>query len=354
MPHFTVLVIGDDVEKQLEPFDENIEMPERENGLVSLGDRQNMIEFYLIQDNPKYKKPETQHPARTTWKGDPETYNPLRVVEYISGGGHELKDNPPLDLDSKYHDLFYELESEIERISADNDEFTEIYDTYGDDWNGNTWRYRNGEWVHITTYNPDSKWDWYQIGGRWSGFFRLKEGTTGSLGDGSWANEDKDIPANYVDQARKGDIDFKGMIEDTVKERLERFDKVKKIVNGREVPIWEEIMKKHGENNINDARSEYSGNPIFKDLRDADIHIWGSISDEFANFDRDEFIRRESASAISTYALVKDGKWYQKGEMGRWGMSSDEMKQDEWNLEFAKLLDEASDDTLLTVVDCHI
>lgn len=27
----------------------------------------------------------------------------------------------------------------------------------------------------ISRYNPDSKWDWYSVGGRWSGFLLLKE-----------------------------------------------------------------------------------------------------------------------------------------------------------------------------------
>lgn len=27
----------------------------------------------------------------------------------------------------------------------------------------------------LSTYNPESKWDWYSIGGRWSGFLVLKE-----------------------------------------------------------------------------------------------------------------------------------------------------------------------------------
>jgi hypothetical protein len=27
----------------------------------------------------------------------------------------------------------------------------------------------------LSTYNPDSKWDWYDIGGRWNGFLPLKE-----------------------------------------------------------------------------------------------------------------------------------------------------------------------------------
>jgi hypothetical protein len=28
----------------------------------------------------------------------------------------------------------------------------------------------------VSTYNPDSKWDWYAIGGRWAGTLRLKAG----------------------------------------------------------------------------------------------------------------------------------------------------------------------------------
>ena len=28
----------------------------------------------------------------------------------------------------------------------------------------------------LTTYNRDAKWDWYEVGGRWSGFLKLKPG----------------------------------------------------------------------------------------------------------------------------------------------------------------------------------
>lgn len=31
----------------------------------------------------------------------------------------------------------------------------------------------NGTGVRTTTYNPDSKWDWYEIGGRWNDFLDL-------------------------------------------------------------------------------------------------------------------------------------------------------------------------------------
>lgn len=35
--------------------------------------------------------------------------------------------------------------------------------------------YQDGT-VEMTTYNPESKWDWYTIGGVWSGFLTTKAG----------------------------------------------------------------------------------------------------------------------------------------------------------------------------------
>jgi len=36
------------------------------------------------------------------------------------------------------------------------------------------------------------------------------------------------------------------------------------------------------------------------------------------------------------------------------GIVSDEKEKDDWNEQFAKLIDETDDETVLTVVDCHI
>lgn len=35
-------------------------------------------------------------------------------------------------------------------------------------------------------------------------------------------------------------------------------------------------------------------------------------------------------------------------------MVADEKNKDDWNAQFAKLIDDLPDDTRLTVVDCHI
>jgi hypothetical protein len=52
------------------------------------------------------------------------------------------------------------------------------------------------------------KWDWYLIGGRWRGYFKLQPGAVGALGQpGAYDNK----PRFDADVARAGDIDWAGM-----------------------------------------------------------------------------------------------------------------------------------------------
>lgn len=37
-----------------------------------------------------------------------------------------------------------------------------------EDWNGGKYATVDGKHGYLRTYNPDSKWDWYVIGGRWA------------------------------------------------------------------------------------------------------------------------------------------------------------------------------------------
>ena len=54
------------------------------------------------------------------------------------------------------------------------------------------------------------------------------------------------------------------------------------------------------------------------------------------------------------FAIVKDGEWYERGEMGWWAIVSNEKEKDDWETEVKALLKDIPGDTLLTVVDCHI
>ena len=56
-------------------------------------------------------------------------------------------------------------------------QFDELYKAKGEDWNFNRWRKdEDGVWREYSTSNPDMRWDWYEIGGRWAGWLQLKEG----------------------------------------------------------------------------------------------------------------------------------------------------------------------------------
>ena len=198
--------------------------------------------------------------------------------------------------------------------------------------------------------NPNAKWDWYQIGGRWSGFLKLKNGRSGLHGERSWTNRDAPQLSNYCDIAKKEDIDIEGMRDEAGKEAAGRWDKAHQAAGGATWEPWSVIGPR---TNYDDAaRETYASQEAVKVIRAA-------FDDPFHRIDqylvsREQFIQQARDAALSTYALVKDGKWFAKGEMGWFGMSNDEITQDEWNKEMNALLDSLSDDTTIAIVDCHI
>lgn len=112
----------------------------------------------------------------------------------------------------------------------------------------------------LSTYNPNSKWDWYCVGGRWNGFLVLKE-----------RKEDGSIIE--VNEAYFNEIDWDYMKE------------------------------------------------------------WNRIPFCFVD---------------------EDGEWYEKGEMGWFAITTNEMEKDTWRATFEGYLDTVEDDCLVTVVDFHI
>ena len=58
------------------------------------------------------------------------------------------------------------------------------------------------------------------------------------------------------------------------------------------------------------------------------------------------------AYALTVFAYIKDGKWYEKGNMGWWGVVTDE--DNDWYHNLKTMFEELPDDTWITIVDCHI
>lgn len=181
----------------------------------------------------------------------------------------------------------------------------------------------------INSTNPNAKWDWYVLGGRWGNYFLLKDGSKSSI-------------------ARKGDIDLDGMRLARSIAAGERWDEVHKIIAGRTIPNWEEVRSRHED--IEAARKEYQENQVVKDIRAHDV--WLDVEDYDCT--REEYCRLAAVGAVPTFAVILDGQWYERGEMGWWACVKDEKDADVWAAEFAKMLDTLPDDALLSVYDCHV
>ena len=72
-----------------------------------------------------------------------------RVPTYVSGSVSEEEKQRFID--------YYVNKNE----SLKGKTFDEIYRLHGKNWNNNCWVTRDGVLVEISTYNPQSKWDWY-------------------------------------------------------------------------------------------------------------------------------------------------------------------------------------------------
>jgi len=301
MSHFSVLVIGEDAESQLAPYDENTRMP-------------------------PYKEVVTHDEI-------------VRCLEY---NRKEKKINEIVVVEGKVKTPGYPILANLWQ-----------------GWSGDTLGLASdGTYYKWCTYNPRSKWDWYLLGGRWTGYFRFVSEPRFPrdiiCGRPGVTNKDEKVESGRADQLRRCDVDIARMKKEAGDKAEEIAAKVRSALgeltfNGTKT--WEQIHKEY--ENIDLARAAYHQQPVIKALAKADLMPWhGEPVTMFS--DLDAFIRCKVAGAVSTFAVVKDGDWFEKGEMGWWGMVANEKDEGEWEQQFGQLFDTIPDDTLIAVYDCHI
>lgn len=155
MSHFIGICFGENWEYNLDQYDENME-----------------VEPYI-----RYTKEEAIEEVKSRHSND---------YKYAI---EQLK-NP--DLDSETAEYFSQIVEKGMFLSSE------------DAWEtAKKWGYElDTDENLLSTYNPDSKWDWWTIGGRWSGYLVLKE-----------RDENGDIIE--VDQADFDEIDWDYMIRNS-------------------------------------------------------------------------------------------------------------------------------------------
>jgi len=205
--------------------------------------------------------------------------------------------------------------------------------------------------------NPNAKWDWYLLGGRWTGFLKLKDGASGQVGKAGIMT--RGAGPGFADQALKRDIDFDAMRKSEAEDAGKTWDKVTKILGGVEIPhSWEHVREVMFPGDIQAAREYYHNQAANKKIdewnRKNNHSLFGVDPLDFLTVSREEHCQKAADSAISTFAVLKEGLWYEKGEMGWWGIVTDEKDQSNWNKEISKMIESLDDDTMISIYDCHI
>lgn len=165
-------------------------------------------------------------------------------------------------------------------------------------------------------HNPDAQWDWWTIGGRWSGYFTKKPGAEGEIGEPGVMMQAVTDPT-LADVIKVKDIDWDAMDKSVKESRGEFYDEYKAAPQDKKPFVWE------------------AG------------HV-----EQLNTMTREEYINRPISHA--TFAVLHDDEWYEKGSMGWWGIVSDPKEQDQWDEEFRKLIESLDTEAEVTIVDCHI
>lgn len=215
---------------------------------------------------------------------------------------HEAKKDKRAEFDKSYSKEDF-LKTMLTHNNKYPDKFIESIEEFAE-YEGYTEHNGNyGNWLNL-----NAQWDWYEIGGRWKDFFKVKDNP-------KYPKSIISGRKGYADSIKLCDIDFDGMKKESIK---------------RAKSTWADIQKKIK-------------------LNDKTVY-W--IYDINKNDTKESYIEKNSNFYV--YAILKDGKWKDRGEL--WGFSTNDKENiiNNWEKDVIKLINTLPEDTLLTIVDCHI
>lgn len=222
--------------------------------------------------------------------------------------------------------------------------------------------------------NPNKTWDWYQIGGRWSGFFPVKASVVPELGEQSLMSREAPEEGK-ADICRVGDLDMDKIATETreqTEEFWEKWDRFKRgdiptRGDGRPDPWFRHNVRSRAMDlgllrviRIDKTNKEsapegwITDNAEWKKCADS-RRTW---LDALSPIGREEFLAQfiDSFCPVTAYAALDDDGWHAPGKMGWFGCSSDTPEQKTaHDKEFVRrFIKQATPDTTLVIVDCHI
>ena len=203
MSHFCGLVImtpeyaeNNTFEDSLEKYNENIEYEPYVSGEVSDYEKVRFLEYYnkdkVNEDAIKNEFVDTHagvegfqsfEDFKNKWGSDDR-------MRYVHTLAYDHKDEYCKFFIEKFQELFADFDNQ--------------YEEHGEGWNDYHWKKNdNGVWEEWSTYNKNSKWDWYALGGRWGKSIKTK---SGEFVDGCFLDEidwSPFKPEDYEEEAKK-------------------------------------------------------------------------------------------------------------------------------------------------------
>lgn len=229
--------------------------------------------------------------------------NLLPYHEYECTGIEDYTEFVPLDMVDA-HNKFVEYGEKYDYKTIE--EFIPGY--YGYEKN------ERGIWGHIT--NPNAQWDWWTVGGRWSGLLLLKS------------------PAhpNRADSALASEVDWNEMREEQTEKQRARYQ------------AWHSLPK-----------AEEVGEEVYrKEIFDKGfVMITVDEVNDLENMNEWQYIEKYAVVRGMTYAFIDlEGRWQHRAEMGWFGLHGEEVK--DYDQAWWQFVETLPSTQRVYVVDCHI
>ena len=113
---------------------------------------------------------------------------------------------------------------------------------------------QDGEVVKVVRRtNPNAQWDWYQVGGRWKGFFTLKDRSKVTTCERDEPGDDL-LLIGEADSCLKGEIDFEAMRNEKGREAGGLYDLFTRLTKDCPPPIPWSVVRKQNPDSIDAAR----------------------------------------------------------------------------------------------------
>ena len=188
-------------------------------------------------------------------------------------------------------------------------------------------------------FNPNARWDWYSIGGRWPGMLWISESARDYLGNEGFGHDSgKEVAKGFrcVSGARIRDIRWDAMQKQARAALTERYHHLQQVVAGQIDPPNLAFLCKDG------------------------IYGWGNTLLLARGESLENYLTRHGAGPEKRFIpdmyayLDRNGEWHSRGDIGWFGISTNDKAEEVWRTECRQFLDALQPDDVLVVVDCHI